>query len=320
MDNLCLLEDKAAKNNISILPIPLDIGSDNHGMDLAPEYLLKHGLKNALTTAGFNVKVLPEIIASKEKLWRGKSNNQDIFGAILKIATATGQQVKQEIKSGNKVLALGGDHAISIGTIAGAAEAIGPNLGLIWIDAHADINTEETSLSESVHGMVSSTLLGIGSPRLTNLVKIKIKPENILYIGLKDLDQAEIDLIRKHKLSALTMFDILQNGFASIIEQVQALQKRTKQIWITMDVDSLDEEYAPAAAMATLGGLTYREITNLMTYIGKTSNVIGGDIVELTPEKDINGKTGKLCIELAAAMFGSQYTWYSEYMKHHNKK
>lgn len=320
MDNLQFLENKSTKVNISILPIPLDIGSDNTGMSEAPGYLLKLGLTDALQSAGFGVKVFTEIPASKKKLWARMPKNPDIFEAILKIAASTARLVKQEIRAGNKVLALGGDHAISIGTIAGAAAAIGDKLGLVWIDAHADLNTEATTLSGSVHGMVSSTLLGLGSRRFTNLVKTKIKKANILYIGLKDLDQAEIDLIRRHKLSAMSMFDILQTGFPGMITNIQALQKRVKNIWITMDVDSLDEQYAPASAMATPGGLTYREIINLLTYIGKTSNVVGADIVELVPQRDIKNKTGKLCIELAAAMFGSRYNWYSEYMSVHAKK
>ncbi|OGE83908.1 MAG: hypothetical protein A3B10_02160 [Candidatus Doudnabacteria bacterium RIFCSPLOWO2_01_FULL_44_21] len=313
MDHLTFLENRPIKKNISILPIPLDIGSENEGMDSAPKYLLKFGLKEALMSAGFNVTVLPEIVARKKRLW-GEGKTKNTLDAISKVAKSTIEVVRQEVSSGNNVLTLGGDHAISIGSIAGASEALKGNLGVIWIDAHADLNTLETSLSGNVHGMVTSTLLGLGGESLTSLVKTNIKKENILYIGLKDIDQAEIDFIREHKLTTVTMFDIMVNGFPSVIKQVEKIQNRVKNLWISLDVDSIDEEFAPASAMATTGGLTYREVSNLLTFIGKTSNVIGADIVELTPNKDLNAKTAKLCIESAASMFGSKHNWYDEYM------
>ncbi|MDB5204720.1 MAG: hypothetical protein JWP09_748 [Candidatus Taylorbacteria bacterium] len=319
MDSLSFLENKISSKKISILSIPLNIGSDNSDMADAPKYLLKLGLKEALESAGFQTNVLPELAASKKSFWKNNKTKEDNLSDILDIVSDANKIVKKEILEKNKVLSIGGDHAISIGTIAGAAEAVDGNLGVIWIDAHGDINTHETSLSGNVHGMASAAILGFGDKRLTDLVKTKIKKENILYIGLKDLDQAEIDLIRNENISRITMLDILENGFSIITKNIELLKKKVDNIWISLDVDSIDEQFAPASAMATSGSLSYREITNLINYIGKSSEVIGMDIVEITPKKDIDNKTGKLCIELIASGFGSKYDWYSEYMGHYKK-
>ncbi len=317
MDNLNFLENKVSGKKISILSIPIDIGSENSDMADASKYLLKLGLKEALESSGFKVDVLPEILASKKSFWGSNKIKEDNLKDISKIVSDVNKIVKKEVSQKNKVLAIGDDHAISIGTIAGAAEAMNGNLGVIWIDAHGDINTHETSLTGNVHGMASATVLGFGDKSLTDLVKNKINKENILYIGLKDLDQAEIDLLRNQKISVITMIDILETGFSVITKNIELLKKKVDNIWVSLDVDVIDEQFAPASVMATSGGLSYREITNLLNYIGKTSEVIGMDLMEITPKKDVDSKTGKLCIELVAAGFGSKYNWYSQYMRHY---
>lgn len=319
MDNLSYLEQSVPNKKLSIVSIPLDIGSDNSDMAAAPKYLLSLGLESALQSAGFETALLPEIKASKKSFWRHSQSKEDVLSDISTIALETNDVTKKEILAGRGVVALGGDHAISIGTIPGAAEALNGDIGVIWIDAHGDINTHETSLSGNVHGMALATVLGFGDTRLTDIVKTKVKKENILYIGLKDLDQAEIDLIRDQHISVVTIMDILEGGFPAITEQIEALRKKVNNIWVSLDVDAIDEQFAPASAMATAGGLSYREITNLLTYVGKNTHVVGIDIVEITPKKDAEQKTGKLCIELIAAVFGSKYDWYSQYMGHYKK-
>ncbi len=312
MDKLKLLENqKVVGQTLAVLPIPLNFGSDNAGMDIAYDYLVKAGLDQALIQTGFTLKTLPPASVNQ---------TDNIFGSISQTVQEVKDTVKQEIQAGNKLLAVGGDHAISIGTIAGAAEAVSADLGVIWIDAHPDLHTPETSMSQAVHGMVSATLLGFGDPALTDIVRKQIKTENFLYVGLKDLDQAEIDFIRREKLLHFSMFDIVERGFAPIFQSIQKLQQKVGQVWVSFDVDSVDKEYAPGSAMATWGGLTYREVINLVTYIGKTCQVAGLDLVELTPATDQAGKTAALGLEVAAAIFGGKYNWYTAYMDKHGKK
>jgi arginase len=310
MDSLSFLENHLPdKKKISILPISVDIGSGNPGVKGAPGCFFKIGLCAAFDSLGIRNNILPEI-----------STNGD--GGLVDVRRALGEiikTVKKEASNENKVLAIGGDHSISIGTIAGASEALKGDLGVIWIDAHGDINTPETTISGNIHGMSMATLLGIGKDGLNELVKHKIKKENVLYIGLKDLDQPEIDIIRKNKISALTIIDILENGFAGIKEKINLLRGRVDKVWVSLDVDAMDESFAPASLMVTDGGMTLREMRNLMTIIGKTFDVTGLDVVELMPEKDINNKTAKICLELILSAFGYRYDWYSRHMNNYNK-
>src|SRR3989344_2913186 len=313
MDHLSFLENKRLdKAKISIIPIPFNLGGDSQNVADAPKYLLDLGFKKALESLGASLD-LHQAFGAKNKV---RKNN---FADVANIIKKTSDIVSQKISEKYRVLGLGGDHTISIGTISGASKALRGDLGVIWIDAHADLNTSQTSLSGNLHGMASATVLGFGDSALTGLVACKIKKEHMFYIVLKDLDQAKIDLIRSQSIAAVTMMDIVENGFSSIMEHVRLLNEKVSNIWISLDVDVIDKEVAPASLMTTFGGLSYREITNLLMYLGKTSRVAGMDVVEMTPKKDVNNATGDLCLELIALAFGSRYSWYSQHMRRYNK-
>lgn len=315
MDYLSYTEQRPPGKHISILPIPLSLGSDYDDTEGAPEYLLGLGLDSALSSLGFGTDLLSTISVPT----KNSSNKSDYFQDISLTTINIRETVKRTIDSKRVLLALGGDHSISMGTIGGASEALGGNIGVIWIDAHSDLQTKETSLSGNIHGMSSAVLMGFGAKEMTDLVVTKVNPKNVLYLGLKDLDQFEIDMIREHAIPSVTMLEIMKDGFSSITDKIDALNKRVDNVWISLDVDAIDKQYAPASAMASSGGLTYREITNLLRYIGKVANVVGMDVVELTPKSDENNKTGELCIELIASGFGSKYDWYSSYMNTYKK-
>lgn len=312
MDHLSLLENQGPKNKLlSVLPFRLDLGSESPVMSDGPAYLLGHGLKEALAVGGLEVRVLPEIAALRDE----RMKKEQLVPGIARAAAAARNAVKAERSEGRQVLALGGDHAIAIGTVAGARAACRGNLGLIWIDAHADINTPETSPSGNVHGMPVAVLLGRGDKRLTEVVAKPFNNEHLLYIGLKDVDQPEIDTIRRDRIMAVTLFDMLVNGLGAATRAIDELANNVDEIWISLDLDAIDESIAPASAMATRGSISYREIANLFTYLGKTGKVVGMDIAELTPAKDVGHKTAELCFELSAAAFGGRYGWYERYLK-----
>lgn len=312
MDYLSLLENRGPKNNLlSILPFSFDLGSESRVMSDGPAYLLGHGLEAALTAGGFNIRLLSGITALRKAL----SMKEQLVPGIVRATTEARDAVKLERSKGRHVLALGGDHAIAIGTVAGASAACRGNVGLIWIDAHADINTPESSPSGNVHGMPVAVLIGRGDKRLTNVVTKPIKPEHLLYIGLKDLDQPEIDTIRRDRIAAVTLFDMLENGLSAATRAIDELANNVDEIWVSLDLDAIDESVAPASAMATRGSISYREIASLFTYLGKTGKIVGMDIAELTPAKDVNHMTAELCFELSAAAFGGRYGWYERYLK-----
>ncbi|MBI2037428.1 MAG: arginase [Candidatus Magasanikbacteria bacterium] len=321
-DNLDFYENRKLSGDVSVLGVPLDLGKDATGTQLGPAYIRKHGLEEMCRTLGFFYKDLGDIECAGREAAEMGDIKVKYLDEISRVVEKTARIVRDEIKMGGQMLVLGGDHAVSIGSISGASVACEGDLGVIWIDAHGDMMTHENTLSGNIHGMPSSAVMGLGHHTLTDILKpgAKIKKENIIYIGLKDLDQAEIDLIRKEKLHAFTMMDLVREGFGPVTESLLDLQKRVSNIWVSLDVDSIDLDYSPATPMATEGGLTRREISNLTKFIGKLNKIVGLDVVELAPELDKDGKTGKLVIELVAQLLGSDYGWYAHYMKNEEEK
>ncbi len=321
-DNLKFYEKKKLSGGVSVLGVPLDLGKDNVGTALGPKAIRKAGLPEMCEEIGLNYKDLGDIKCADRKSAKIGDSKAKYLEEIVRVGKETAEIVNKEITSGNKMLVLGGDHSLAVGSISGASVACGGNLGVIWIDAHGDMMTDKNTLSGNVHGMPSAAVMGFGHPDLVNILQPgqKIKPENIIYIGLKDLDQGEIDLIREKKLTAFTIMDIVKNNFAQIFAGIEELQKRVGNVWVSLDIDSIDKEYAPATLMPNSGGLTAREILNLTRFIGKTCKVVGMDIVELAPKLDIKEKTSQLAVELAANLLGSEYGWYTQYMKKAAKK
>lgn len=319
---MAFYENKKLLGNVSVLGVPIDLGKDATGTALGPEYIRKAGLKEMCETIGLFYKDLGDVeCADKSSAVMGDMKVK-YLDEISRVAEKTAQIVNNEIGLGNKMVVLGGDHSLSVGSIAGASVACRGDLGVVWIDAHGDMMTNENTLSGNIHGMPSAAVMGLGHHGLVNILRpvSKIKKENILYIGLKDLDQGEIDLIRKEGLAAFTIMDIFRNGFSPITKSILDLQKRVGNIWVSLDVDCIDKEYAPASLMATSGSLTQREIILLTKFIGKMCKIAGFDIVELAPKLDVDGKTAGLVIELIANLLGSEYNWYTQYMKKAAKK
>ena len=162
--------------------------------------------------------------------------------------------------------------------------------------------------------MVVSAAMGRGNQALTDIMTRPLPPENILHIGLKDFDQAEIVFLREHGMKCFTMLD-LTRGLSPAFAAIASLSRRVDKIWVSMDLDSIDEAYAPGVAMSTSGGLTKREALSLAHFIGMSGKVAGMDIVEILPAKDIEGKTAGLALELIARFLGQEYSWYKEYMQ-----
>lgn len=318
IDHLSFFERPRLSGDVSILGIPLDLGKDGSGTADAPQELRKAGLVSILKHLGFTVHDLGDIPCPAHSDVEIGDKKMKYANAILPVLKQAAASVANEIEQKKKVIAIGGDHTIALGTISGAAKSAGKNLGVIWIDAHADANTPETTLSGNLHGMPSAALMGFGHSSMTNLCfeGQKISPENILFIGLKDLDQAEIELIRKERISVITIMDLMRHGFGHVTNNIDELTKRTDSIWVSLDVDGIDREDAPGTLMAAPNGLTRREIIMLTKYIGKTCPVIGMDIVELVPHLDQKNKTISLALELIVNLLGSEYGWYTEYMKY----
>jgi arginase len=161
-----------------------------------------------------------------------------------------------------------------------------------------------------------ASLMGFGAPELANAYKegTKLPKENLLHVGGSDFDQGELDLIKNEGLQAFTLFDLLTSSLKPLLEMVDDLAARVPNIWISLDLDSIDRIYAPGAGMPNPKGLSYREIATIAEYIGKKCNVVGVDVVEYNPLQDEQNKTAELGIELIAKFLGKEYSWYTGYM------
>ncbi len=310
--NLSLYEPRSSGDTVAILSVPLELGSDERGLAETPEYLKKHGLEQMFSTIGCEISERVNISCPKPPAQSAAGTMKHV-GEIASVGKRVRTAVEKAAKRGDTVLVMGGDHSVGFGTAAGALGAHA-RLGVIYIDAHPDANTHETTISGNVHGMVASAMMGHGHELLTGIAPRSIAAEDFLFIGLKDFDAAEISYIRSNAVPTFTALDIATHGLAPVAAAIESLSRKVDAVWISMDMDAIDEQYAPGVAMSTQDGLTRREILGIAHHIGRRCKVAGMDISEMVPAKDKEGKTAGLALELIARFFGYEYNWYRAYM------
>ncbi len=307
---------------VTILGIPLDLGAENLGVDIGPNAFRYQKIAEKLTQVGFTVTDKGNIECRPRKSLKVGNPKLKYLKEILRVSEVSAKTTFQAVQKEEKVVALGGDHSLCLGVISGASVALDGQLGLIYLDAHGDMNTVKTTLTGNIHGMPLAALMGFGDSKLTNVYKAKTKiaKENMLHIGGNDFDPGELELIEKEKLQCFKTFDMLSDGLKPLFERINTLSKQVNNIWVSLDLDVIDELYAPGVGMPNKAGLTYREITTITEYIGKHCNVVGIDIDEYNPLTDVDGKTAELGIDLIAKVLGGSYSWYTSYMEKNKMK
>lgn len=303
-------------NNVTLVGVPLDLGAENLGVDIGPQAFRHQQIVDKLEHIGFQVNDAGDVECRDRKELDPGNPRMHYLSEILRVNQEVAELCEAAIRDKRRVVALGGDHSINLGVVSGASAAFGGQLGLIYLDAHGDMNTDETTLSGNVHGMHLASLLGYGAEELTNFYgqAPKIAKQNLLHIGGSDFDPAELELIEREQLPAFTLFDLLSQSLAPLLRMIDDLAARMPNIWVSLDLDVIDRIYAPGAGMPNAKGLTYREIATIAEYIGAHCNVVGIDVVEYNPLQDEQNKTAELGIELIAKFFGKNYSWYTNYM------
>lgn len=303
----------------TLIGVPLDLGAENLGVDIGPNAFRYQKIIEKLSSAGLEISDGGDITCkSRNEIAVGSNPRLKYLDEIMAISEATASRVAQAVRDGHKAVLLGGDHSITLGGFSGASAATNGDIGMVYFDAHGDMNTEETTLSGNIHGMHLASLMGFGSPSLSNIYGegAKLNKANLLHIGGSDWDQAELDLISRENLETFTLFDLLTKGMGPLITKIDELCSRVGHIYVSLDLDAIDKIYAPGAGMPNAKGLTYREIAVIAEYIGQKCNVVGVDVVEYNPLQDENNKTAELGIELIARFLGKNYSWYSNYLAH----
>ncbi len=300
----------------TLIGVPLDLGAENLGVDIGPNAFRYQHLIQKLATADLEVHDAGNIAIEERKNLQPGNPRLKYAAEIVRVNEELAAKTEQAIRGDNKAIVLGGDHSLTLGTVSGASAAVDGQIGVIYFDAHGDMNTDETTMSGNIHGMHLASLMGFGAPELANAYKpgIKLPKENLLHIGASDLDQGEIDLIERENLRIFSLFDLLTSNLAPLLKMIDNLAARVPHIWISLDLDSIDRIYAPGAGMPNPKGLSYREIATIAEYIGKKCNVVGVDVVEYNPLQDEHNKTAELGIELIAKFLGKEYSWYTGYM------
>jgi arginase len=310
------MKHPSANSPLSLIGVPLDLGAKNLGVDMGPNAFRYQNLIAKLARAGLTVTDEGDITPRSRHTLKPGNPQLPYLDEIVRVSEASAELTEHLVRQDRHIIGLGGDHSMTLGLVSGASAALGGDLGLIYFDAHGDMNTPETSLTHNIHGMHLASLIGFGPDELTNVhtPEVKIAKNHLLHIGGCDFDQAELDLVEREHLETFMMIDLLSNSLAPLLAKIDTLAARVGHVWVSLDLDSIDSLYAPGAGMPNLGGLSYREIAAIATYIGRHTNVVGVDIVEYNPLLDKHSKTAELGIELIARFFGANYSWYTNYL------
>jgi arginase len=297
---------------IRVIGVPLDLGQSRRGVDMGPSAVRVAGLEARLEALGHIVEDGGNVaVAIPEQKTEGRPNAK-YLKEITATCTKHAELVLKTMESGLVPLALGGDHSMAAGTVSGVAEYYrrqNQKIGLIWIDAHADINTPESSPSGNVHGMPLAAIVGLGPPELANIFNFspKVKAENCVLVGVRDIDATEKQNVRRAGIEVFTMRDIDERGMRTVMEEALRMAGRgTAGYHVSVDMDWVDPEDAPGVGTPVRGGATYREAHLAMEIIADHGRMLSLEIVEVNPVIDEHNRTANLAVELALSAFGKK--------------
>ena len=282
----------------------MDLGAGRRGVDMGPSAIRYARLHEELTALGYRVIELGDLeVPVAESLVPEPPPHH--AGAIAAVCRRLYERLLA-LDDAVFPLVLGGDHSLSIGSVPGAAR--GGRVGVVWVDAHGDLNTPETSPSGNVHGMPLAVLLGRGDPRLVGVGgrEPKVRPEDVALVGVRSLDPGERELLREIGVRVFTMTEIDRLGIARVAEAVIEQMRGLSRVHVSLDADVLDPEVAPGVGTPVPGGLSYREAHLFMELLSEAGFVTGLDLVEVNPILDRENRTAKILVELAASLLGKR--------------
>lgn len=302
----------STKPTIAAISVPFDLGAGRRGASKGPKAILQAGLLRGLQQMDMTIQHVAEIRLPNDTAAplppEVEKNNLKYLAEVIDVNTRLAEQVSKVVEQGQFPLVIGGDHSIAIGTLAGLSGHY-TNLGVIWIDAHSDLNTADTSPSGNIHGMSLAISLGMGHPLLTGIKgdQAKVKAENIVLIGSRSLDEGEKKLIRSIGIKCYTMHDIDRKGMAAVMQDAIAyISGKTDGVHVSFDVDSLDPLEAPGTGTAVKGGLQFREAHLAVEMLHEAGIVTSAEFVEVNPLLDDNNKTSQLAVGLISSLLGKQ--------------
>ncbi|WDL98904.1 arginase [Alicyclobacillus sp. ALC3] len=291
---------------LRIIGAPSDLGQGRRGVDMGPSAIRYAGLAESLQALGYVVKDLGNIDVPTPEMHQVVNEKLKYLPEVTRVCEALNEHVARVMADGHIPIVLGGDHSISIGSVAGVA-AGGRSYGVIWFDAHGDMNTEETTPSGNIHGMPLAVNVGKGHADLLAVggSSPKVNPQNVVLVGIRSIDADEAALIRETGIRAYTMADIDRMGMAAVMaEAIDIAGRGTDGIHLSLDLDAIDPMFAPGVGTPVNGGVTYREGHLAMELLAASRKVTSVDIVEVNPILDAENRTARMAVELAQSLFG----------------
>jgi arginase len=295
------------KRTVGILGVPLDLGAGRRGTDMGPSALRIAGMTSRIENVGRTVEDHGYVAVAAPET-RAPGDERLRFGKeILRTCTRVRDRVKTILGGGAFPLVIGGDHSMSMGTVAGTRTWADAPIGVLWIDAHADLNTHETSPSGNVHGMPLAVILGKGDPSLLGLHPSgpMAKPEHTVILGLRDVDPGEKRRIANLGVTVYSMKELDERGASACIrEALKRVMNGTKGFHLSFDMDSIDPEIAPGVGTPVPGGLTYREAHLACELAAESGGMLSMDLVEVNPILDDKNRTAQMAVGLIQSALG----------------
>jgi arginase len=301
------------RRSVAVIGAPLDLGAGRRGVDMGPSAVRVAGLGKRLSALGYDVADLGNVpVAQAESVDDTGPGDAKYLHQIAATCERLGELVASGLAEGKMPLVLGGDHSIAVGTVAGVSRFFRESnrkIGLLWIDAHADMNTPQSSPSGNVHGMPLACCAGVGPEELVRMFGFspKVEPANIALLGVRDVDPLEAETVRNAGVRAFTMREIDERGMRAAIGEAIAIATRgTAGFHLSLDMDFVDPQYAPGVGTPVRGGATYREAHLAMEVICDSGKMISMEVVEVNPVIDEVNRTADLAVELILSAMGKK--------------
>jgi arginase len=300
------------QSHIAVIGAPMDLGAGRRGVDMGPSALRVAGLQQKLTDLGYQVEDLGNVIVDQPESLPAGPSHARYLPQITHTCARLADMVERAASQQQVPLVLGGDHSAAMGTIAGMSRhrhKSGHKLGVLWLDAHADMNTPDSSPSGNVHGMPLACAIGLGPAELTGLAGRvpMVDAENVALVGLRSVDDIEKYNVRGAGVHPFTMRDIDERGMREVIRQaIHAVSSGTSGFHLSFDLDAVDPDEAPGVGTPVHGGITYREAHLAMEIICDSGLMTSLELVELNPVLDVANRTALLGVELIMSALGKR--------------
>jgi arginase len=297
---------------VTIIGVLMDLGADRRGVDMGPSAIRVAGLNERLAGLGYQVTDAGNISVRNPEMMQITDRNLKYLPEIAVACDALAAQVESTLEAGAIPIILGGDHSIAIGSVSGLSAYYHKRehrVGVIWFDAHGDMNTPETSPSGNIHGMPFAAILGHGAPELTHIAGFapKVYAEDCVLIGARSVDPEEAVALKNSGVRVITMRELDERGMSVVMDEAMWLaSRRTTGFHITMDMDFVDPDFAPGVGTPVPGGPTYRESHLAMEKVADSGKMLSFELTEVNPVLDISNKTAELGVQLIMSAFGKK--------------